>query len=138
MGAAGQRLLSRAPIGACTLVLVACGGLPTGERIDDGPVVRRKLSQILGTEFHLAPPVRLPTGITNQAFSYYGATPKEMILVVVFDRPKSVNTALGPHAVSAGKRTRVVQYRNVIVFYTLDSPAPDRSGLILSALRGVV
>ena len=67
---------------ACILVLTSCAGLPTGRRIDDGPAVQHSLSEALGIQLKLAPPVRMPIGMTNQAFSYYGATRGEFVLAV--------------------------------------------------------
>lgn len=127
----------------CILALTACGGLPTGDRISDGPAVRRALSEKLAMRLNLAPPVHLPVGIADQAFSYYGANEREMVLAVVFDGKNAVRVVLGTKRAGAPSRMtnvlrpaeQVVTYSSVVVFYTRIGRAPDRSSKILQAIR---
>jgi hypothetical protein len=131
----GKLLTSCTAAVVCMLALTSCGELPTGRRIDDGPAVRDSLSETLGMELKLAPPVRLPTGMANQSFSYYGATGREFVLALVFDREQAVRTVLGGLPPSQTRATRVLTYQNVVVFYTRIGSVPDRSEEILESLR---
>ena len=56
----------------------------------------------------------------------------------VFDRKKSLRTVLGPRPQSHLQGTRVLPYKNVVVFYTFSEHAPDRTEEILRSLRQVL
>ena len=127
---------SSSAIIGCALGLTACRELPTGKRISDGPAIRRAISAALGVDLDLAPTVYLPVGIADQAFSYYGESHQQIVLVVVFDREKAVHTVIGPRlAARPSPPTRLLTYSNVVVFYTRTDSAPDQSRRILQSLR---
>lgn len=115
---------------------VSCGDLPSGERLQDGPAVRRALARDLEIRLKEAQPVPLPTGLAEQAFSYYGSTRAESFLVVVFDRASAVPRVTGRlRRGRVDRSTTVVRHRNVVVFHTRERGGPNRGSLILRSLR---
>jgi hypothetical protein len=76
--------------------------------------------------------------MTNQAFSYYGATRGELVLALVFDRKEALRTVLGPSPPSHFQGTRVLMYKNVVVFYTSIGRVPNPTEKILKSLRRVL
>lgn len=117
-------------------LLAGCAGLPTGQRLADGPAAQRAVARVIGSPMTRAPTEVTPTGIDGQSFTYVGSSHGAPLTLIVFDNSKATRFVLGPQ-VAKLRNVNVLRSRNIVVFYTPPPNDPSLGSALQRALNGV-